>query len=85
MKESSLPDLRKVSREEYLRKREAQKLEELKESLEDEKTLFQGVELSEKEKRDIAYRRPGVRAGDRADSGHRLDHGGPVPFALVVR
>ena len=57
LKESSLPDLRKVSREEYLRKREAQKLEELKESLEDEKTLFQGVELSEKEKRDIAYRR----------------------------
>ena len=57
LKESSLPDLRKVSREEYLRKREAQKLEELKESLEDEKTLFQGVELSEKEKRDVAYRR----------------------------
>ena len=55
--ETSLPDLRKVSREEYLRKREAQKLEELKESLEDEKTLFQGVELSEKEKRDVAYRR----------------------------
>ena len=55
--QSSLPDLRKVSREEYLRKREAQKLEELKESLEDEKLLFQGVELSEKEKRDIAYRR----------------------------
>ncbi len=55
--ETSLPDLRKVSREEYLRKREAQKLEELKESLEDEKVLFQGVELSEKEKRDVAYRR----------------------------
>ena len=55
--QSSLPYLRKVSREEYLRKREAQKLEELKESLEDEKLLFNGVELSEKEKRDIAYRR----------------------------
>ena len=52
-----LPDLRKVSREEYLKKREAQKLDELKDMIEDEKFLFDGVEVSEAEKRDMAYRR----------------------------
>jgi len=50
-------DLRKVSREEYLRKREQQKLEELKDSIEDETFLFQGVNLTAAEKRDIEYRR----------------------------
>ena len=56
--ESMAPDdLRKVSREEYLRKREQQKLEELKDSIEDEQFLFQGVELTDAEKRDIEYRR----------------------------
>jgi pre-mRNA-splicing factor ATP-dependent RNA helicase DHX16 len=52
-----LPDLRKVSREEYLKKRETQKLEELKDMIEDEEYLFQGEELTEQEKRDIAYRK----------------------------
>jgi len=50
-------DLRKVSREEYLRKREQQKLEELKDSIEDETFLFQGVNLTAAEERDIEYRR----------------------------
>ena len=50
-------DLRKVSREEYLKKRERQKLEELKDSIEDEKYLFEGTELTAAEKRDIEYRR----------------------------
>ena len=56
-RDALVPDLRKVSREEYLKKREAQKLEELKDSIEDEKYLFEGVELTEQERRDIEYRR----------------------------
>ena len=56
-RDALVPDLRKVSREEYLKKREAQKLEELKDAIEDEKYLFEGVELTEQEKRDIEYRR----------------------------
>lgn len=56
-RESLLPELRKVSRQEYLKKREAAKLDELKDMIEDEKYLFDGVKLSEQERRDIEYRR----------------------------
>ena len=56
-RDALLPDLRKVSREEYLKKREASKLDELKDMIEDEKYLFDGVNLSEQERKDIEYRR----------------------------
>ena len=49
-------DLRKISRQGYLKKREEAKLEELKEALEDEKYLFEGQELTEKEKKELAYK-----------------------------
>jgi pre-mRNA-splicing factor ATP-dependent RNA helicase DHX16 len=49
-------DLRKVSRQEYLRKREEAKLEELKEALEDEKYLFAGQRMTAKEARELAYK-----------------------------
>lgn len=49
-------ELRKISRQEYLKKREEAKLEELKEELEDEKYLFQGVKLTEKEQKELAYK-----------------------------
>ena len=39
-KESLVPDLRVISRQEYLGKREAKKLEELEQALRDEETLF---------------------------------------------
>lgn len=48
--------MREISRQEYLKKREEAKLEELKEALEDEKYLFQGVQLTEKERRDLEYK-----------------------------
>lgn len=48
--------MRDISRQEYLKKREEGKLEELKEALEDEKYLFQGVKLTEKERRDLEYK-----------------------------
>lgn len=40
----------------YLEKRELKKVDELVESIEDEKRLFEGVELTEKEKRDFAVK-----------------------------
>ncbi|GAB4815704.1 hypothetical protein N2152v2_002750 [Parachlorella kessleri] len=49
-------DLRDISRQEYLGKREQQKLDEMKEALEDEKYLFQGVRLTEKERRELEYK-----------------------------
>lgn len=51
-----ISDMRKFSRQEYLKKREEAKLEELKEALEDEKYLFAGQRLTEKEARDLAYK-----------------------------
>lgn len=51
-----VPMLREVSRQEYLKKREEQKLKELEDELEDAKYLFDGVELTEKEKADLRYK-----------------------------
>ncbi|RDY02731.1 Pre-mRNA-splicing factor ATP-dependent RNA helicase DEAH1, partial [Mucuna pruriens] len=45
--------LRKVSRQEYLKKREEKKLEELRDDIEDEQYLFDGVKLSEAEYREL--------------------------------
>lgn len=45
-----------VSRQAYLEKRENKKMDELVEAIEDEKHLFEGVELTAKEKRDFAVK-----------------------------
>jgi pre-mRNA-splicing factor ATP-dependent RNA helicase DHX16 len=45
-----------VSRQAYLEKRENKKMDELVEAIEDEKHLFEGVELTAKEKRDFAIK-----------------------------
>jgi len=52
-----VPTLREVSRQEYLKKREAQKLAELKDQIEDEQYIFEGVEVSEKERKDLEYKK----------------------------
>ncbi|KAL9170487.1 hypothetical protein ABFS82_04G147700 [Erythranthe guttata] len=49
--------LRKVSRQEYLKKREQKKLDELRDDIEDEQYLFEGVKLTEAEKREQRYKR----------------------------
>ncbi|KAK7304677.1 hypothetical protein VNO77_42562 [Canavalia gladiata] len=49
--------LRKVSRQEYLKKREEKKLEELRDDIEDEQYLFEGVKLSESEYRELRYKK----------------------------
>ncbi|KAL5723084.1 RNA helicase [Ranunculus cassubicifolius] len=57
MEESDKEMLRKVSRREYLKKREQKKLEEIRDDIEDEQYLFEGEELTEAEKRELSYKR----------------------------
>ncbi|KAL3513087.1 hypothetical protein ACH5RR_025804 [Cinchona calisaya] len=49
--------LRKVSRQEYLKKREQKKLEELRDDIEDEQYLFAGVKLTEAESHELRYKK----------------------------
>ncbi|KAL4184341.1 hypothetical protein AMTRI_Chr10g225120 [Amborella trichopoda] len=48
---------RQVSRQEYLKKREQKKLEELRDDIEDEQYLFEGVKLTEDELRELRYKK----------------------------
>lgn len=52
-----VPTLRDVSRQEYLAKREAQKLAELRDELLDAEMLFKGVKLTRAEEAELAYKR----------------------------
>jgi pre-mRNA-splicing factor ATP-dependent RNA helicase DHX16 len=54
---SLVPQLRDMSRQEYLRQREERKLRELKEELEDAERLFAGEKLTKKEQADLEYKR----------------------------
>ncbi|KAF5730123.1 Coatomer epsilon subunit isoform 1 [Tripterygium wilfordii] len=56
-KSSSSRYLRKVSRQEYLKKREHKKLEQLRDDIEDERYLFEGVKLTEAEHRQLRYKK----------------------------
>ena len=49
--------LREVSRQQYLRKREGQKVEELREALMDEQYLFEGEQLTAKEKAEFQVKK----------------------------
>ena len=51
-----MPALRDMSRQEYLRKRELAKLKELEDAIEDEKYLFEGEVMTEREKAELAYK-----------------------------
>ncbi|XP_058771481.1 pre-mRNA-splicing factor ATP-dependent RNA helicase DEAH1-like isoform X2 [Vicia villosa] len=55
--QDDIHSLRKFSRQEYLKKREEKKLEELRDELEDEQYLFEGVKLSEVEQRDLRHKK----------------------------
>ncbi|OUZ99232.1 Helicase [Macleaya cordata] len=48
--------LREISRQEYLKKREQKKVEEIRDDIEDEQYLFEGVKLSEAEYREQRYK-----------------------------
>ena len=57
MEEDDISTLRKVSRQEYLKKMEQKKLEELRDDIEDEQYLLDGVKLIEAEQRELRYKR----------------------------
>lgn len=52
-----LPELRKRSRWDYLKKRETEKMEDLEADIKDDEYLFSTEELTEREKRDLDYKR----------------------------
>lgn len=52
-----MPELRKRSRWDYLKKREAEKLEDLEAEIKDDEYLFSTDELTEREKRELEYKR----------------------------
>ncbi|KAF7700251.1 hypothetical protein HF521_003209 [Silurus meridionalis] len=54
---SMLPELRKQSRRDYLTKREQEKLEDLEAEIKDEEYLFSGDVLTEKERKDLEYKK----------------------------
>ncbi|XP_065629546.1 pre-mRNA-splicing factor ATP-dependent RNA helicase DEAH1 [Quercus suber] len=57
LEQDGIGTLRKVSRQEYLKKREQKKLEELRDDIEDEQYLFDGVKLTEAEYRELRYKK----------------------------
>lgn len=52
-----LPELRKKSRQSYLKKREEEKLEDLEAEIKDEEYFFSLDELTERERRDLEHKR----------------------------
>ncbi|XP_062075959.1 pre-mRNA-splicing factor ATP-dependent RNA helicase DEAH1-like [Humulus lupulus] len=54
---NDLDTLRRFSRQEYLKKREQKKLEEIRDDIKDEQYLFEGKKLSEAENRELRYKK----------------------------
>lgn len=52
-----MPELRKRSRWEYLKKRESEKLEDLEAEIHDEEYLFTKEDLTKREKKELDYKR----------------------------
>lgn len=55
--EEEMQSLREVSRQEYLKKRERQKLEDLADSIEDEERLFKHAKLTKQERDELAHKK----------------------------
>ncbi|XP_071964030.1 pre-mRNA-splicing factor ATP-dependent RNA helicase DHX16-like [Antedon mediterranea] len=56
-KKKMIPDIRKKSRRKYLEMRKGDKLDELEMDVQDDEYLYSGVELTEKEKRNLEYKK----------------------------
>lgn len=52
-----MPELRKRSRWDYLKKRESEKLEDLEAEINDDEYLFATDELTQREKKELEYKR----------------------------
>ncbi|KAG0269632.1 hypothetical protein DFQ27_002853 [Actinomortierella ambigua] len=57
----ALPELRARARQEYLGKREALKIEELRRAIREEEALFEGQDLTRREREDLAYQKELLR------------------------
>ncbi|XP_039033597.1 pre-mRNA-splicing factor ATP-dependent RNA helicase DEAH1-like isoform X2 [Hibiscus syriacus] len=57
LERDDINSLRKASRQQYLKKREQKKLEELRDGIEDEKYLFEGVKLTKAEYGELRYKK----------------------------
>eukprot|EP00899_Mesostigma_viride_P024834 jgi/Mesvir1/5535/Mv15572-RA.1 len=66
---AALPVIRDISRQEYLKKRERKKLDELRDSILDEEFLFEGVKLTAKEKADLEYKKRVLELAERSAKG----------------
>ncbi|BBH09446.1 hypothetical protein Prudu_021949 [Prunus dulcis] len=66
--------LRKVSRQEYLKKREANKLKELGESIEDGEYLYKGVKLTEVEYNRLSYEKKIYELATKHEAATHHDH-----------
>lgn len=74
-KSKAIEELRKVSRREYLKKREEVKLDELEQAVEDEQQLFEGEELTEQEKAEFEYKKQVLQlAKERKKQLEELEH-----------
>lgn len=63
-KEEMMPMLRDVSRQEYLKKREKQKIEDLRAEIQDEEYLFQGVDMTAQERENLKYKKKLLRLAE---------------------
>ncbi|KAF7113227.1 hypothetical protein RHSIM_RhsimUnG0148700 [Rhododendron simsii] len=57
LEQDGMNTLRKVSRQEYLKKREEKIVDQLRDDIEDEQYLFDGVKLTEAEYRELRYKK----------------------------
>ena len=72
-RKNQIENLREVSRREYLKKREEDKLIELQQDIEDEKYLFGGEELTEKEKEEFKTKERLLQLGLQYKKVHEQD------------
>ncbi|KAJ8039315.1 Pre-mRNA-splicing factor ATP-dependent RNA helicase DHX16 [Holothuria leucospilota] len=73
---SMIPDLRKSSRRDYLKRRGVDKLQELEEDIADDEYLFSKDELTERERKDIKYKKTVLSlAKEHRKAGDKLKEG----------
>jgi len=73
-REAILPSLREHARQEYLRKREEQRLALLEQAVADEEYLFQGERYTKKEKKELEYKKEVLRlAKERMSISDKVD------------
>lgn len=88
--DGTIQRLRELSRRTYLKKREAKELERLREEIEDEREIFRGENLTEREKKDLAlkeelYRLASTRVQEMREDDLDEEGGGPAANSIGGR